>query len=180
MRDSPSRSTSSWGPTLNRTMDYFRPRRFVEMESEVEGDIPPMQAAGIFSRMYIIWATPLIMRAAKEDDMNVDDLWPLRTQDTSQAAQENLTKLWDQEIFAASRENRDPGFKRAVWNFVRLDIYQAFGFKLCFLFCSTLSNSLLLQRVLQFLDPSRHPSPFGLASPSPSSSTWPPPQPIYP
>jgi hypothetical protein len=105
------------------------------MESEVEGDIPPMQAAGIFSRMYIIWATPLIMRAAKEDDMNVDDLWPLRTQDTSQAAQEKLTKLWDQEIFAASRENRDPAFKRAVWNFVRRDIYQAFGFKSCFLLC---------------------------------------------
>jgi ATP-binding cassette, subfamily C (CFTR/MRP), member 1 len=134
---------------VSRIKNLLSPTRFVEMGPDK--DISPYESANFISRIYFFWATPLIHKASTGVISN-EDLWPLRSVETSESAGAALSSNWQEEQILATRSNRKPELKRAVWQHVRNDIALSFVCKMGWLLFSTFSNAFLLQRVLSFLE----------------------------
>ena len=151
--------SSSQESMFSRFMNSVSPNRFVEMGADK--DVSPYESANLISRIYFLWATPLINKASREQ-ITSDDLWPLRTVETCESAGAALTERWEEELILASKSGREPELRRAVWRHVRRDISESFVCKMGWLFFSTLSNSFLLQRVLIFMETPSSPMWYGV------------------
>ena len=128
---------------------------------ENEKDVVAYEKAGLFARLYFTWVTPLILKA-NHQKIEINDLWPPRTLETSAAAEADLLACWNDEIQLAAMQKREPNFRRAIAKMIRWNIAISFSFCMGALGAGIFSNSFLLQCVLQFLQSPTEPMWYGV------------------
>ena len=120
----------------------------------VPGQPSGLPGAGLLSRAYFVWASPLVFRAADlSAAVTLPDLPQPPPEQAAATAEAVLEAAWAAETAAAAAAARPASFARALWRTVRLDFARVFAFKMGWLVFSMLSNSILLQELVDFLQP---------------------------
>ena len=118
--------------------------------------VSPLATAGLFSRLYYTWASPFIAFAAYGGRrIEIADLWPLRTYESSAPAERVLAAEWEGEVARARARAREPSFFNAAWRFVRREAALIVLYKLGWLLFSLISNAVLLREILLYFTSDR-------------------------
>lgn len=146
-----------WAPVCGAVARFFA---FLEVcvmcsttKEYTRTDVAPFQTASLLSRIYFIWASPMIAWASKSGKpIGMDDLWSLRDKETSAVATAKLDAYWRTEVELANARGRPPSFAAAVWRSVRWTFVQVFVLKMGWLLFAAISNSLLLRQMVLFFN----------------------------
>ena len=117
----------------------------------------PFERASCLSRVYFMWATPLVALAATDDasgpttTVQLDDLWPAHAAISSAGAGAELEVRWAEEHARAAVAGVPPRLEKALWRMVRYDMLRTFMFKMGWLLFALISNALLLSALVDFL-----------------------------
>jgi ATP-binding cassette subfamily C (CFTR/MRP) protein 5 len=111
----------------------------------------PFGRAGVFSRIYFTWASPLITHIATSGlPVSLADLWELRTSETAADSVDQLNTVWADEQLRARAIGRQPSFAKAAFRTIRWSLLKVCIFKLGWLIFSLISNALLLGEVIAY------------------------------
>jgi ABC-type multidrug transport system fused ATPase/permease subunit len=139
-----------------------RIRDFSNLDKE-NNSISPLETAGLFSRIYFIWASKVIAKAASTNVISLDDLWPLRHTESSDFAVIEAEREWQNQLSSAKESAKDPSVARMIMKLIWYDLSISLVFKLGgWLLFATVSNSFLLQQTMMFIQDPSEPLWFGL------------------
>ncbi|XP_040034735.2 ATP-binding cassette sub-family C member 4 isoform X1 [Gasterosteus aculeatus] len=73
----------------------------------------PLAAAGLLSRVFMCWLTPLMYHGHKQS-LEECDMFSVLPEDQSEILGEELQRIWDREVKKATKELRKPKLSRAL------------------------------------------------------------------
>jgi hypothetical protein len=102
--------------------------------------------AGFWSRLYFVWTSELVAFAATVPRLELSDLWPIRKEESETECANRLEAAWAEE---QRRRPTNPSLLRVFWGHIAWDLAHVMVLKMGWLLFSTLTNSILLQQLLE-------------------------------
>ena len=115
-----------------------------------------IDSATLVSRIYFMWASPLIAKAAS-GSVQLADLWRAHPAIEVRHARDELAACWQAERVAAATAGRPPALRTAMWRSVRGAVGTTFAFKMGWLLFAMVSNALLLSYLIRFMQTPSQP-----------------------
>ncbi|CAL1613879.1 unnamed protein product [Knipowitschia caucasica] len=83
----------------------------------------PVDNAGLFSSMTLSWLDPLILKANRQSNLSIDDVWGVSCHDAAEVNCQRLESLWHHELKGQGRDGAS--LIRVFWQFCRTRLAMA-------------------------------------------------------
>ncbi|XP_048836747.1 multidrug resistance-associated protein 5 isoform X1 [Brienomyrus brachyistius] len=119
----------------------------------------PVDNAGLFSFMTLSWLTPLALKAYRQGQLLLGDVWPVSHWESGETNRKRLTALWEQELQVCGAQ---ASLCRAVWTFCRTRLLLSIVCLMVTQLAGFSGPAFVVKRLLEYTQRAEPDLPYGL------------------